>query len=186
MDFLFLFLSKGAFSLATPHQTNTNTATKMWNALTPSIKVCVCKLDSFYPSVSPLCSKCNSAEGSLGHLFWACPKLTKFWSDILKFFFQMYLTVFSPHPEYCAILGGFQDLSSLSPYQHKAIQYGMVIAKRNILSLWKGVEVPSFKTWLAEMTNLLQMEKIRYDVSLKTTVFDRMWQPFLSHLSTTD
>ena len=41
----------------------------------------------------------------------------------------------------------------------------MVIAKRDILTLWKGVEVPSFNAWLAELTNLLQMERIRYDVT---------------------
>ena len=54
----------------------------------------------------------------------------------------------------------------------------MVIAKRDILTLWKGVEVPSFNAWLAELTNLLQMERIRYDVSLKTQVFEKMWLPF--------
>ena len=62
----------------------------------------------------------------------------------------------------------------------------MVIAKRDILTLWKGVEVPSFNAWLAELTNLLQMERIRYDVSLKTKVFEKMWLPFFTHPSITD
>ena len=143
------------------------------------------KLHSFYPSVSPLCPKCKSAEGSLGHLFWSCPKLTNFWSNIFKLFSDVYNCVITPDP-YCALLGGVQDLSFLSHYQHKAMEYGMVIAKRNILTHWKGGEVPCFKAWLAELTSLLHMERIRYDVSLKPKVFDKMWLPFLNHLSITD
>ena len=50
--------------------------------------------------------------------------------------------------------------------QSYTVEYGMVMAKRDILTKWKGVEVPSFNACLAEMTNLLQMERIRYDVFL--------------------
>lgn len=139
------------------------------------------KLHSFYPSVSPICPKCKSAEGTLGHLFWSCPKLNKFWSDIFKCFSDVYSCDLTPD-SYTAILGETKHHLVLSHYERKTIQYGMVIAKRNILTLWKGEEVPVFGTWLAEMTNLLYMEKIRYTVSLKSATFDRMWQPFESYL----
>lgn len=140
------------------------------------------KLHSFYPSISPICSKCKSAEGTLGHLFWFCPKLNQFWSDIFKCFSEVYNCNISPDP-LTAILGGSRHLSMLTNLHRKTIQYGMVIAKRNILSHWKSDEAPSFKAWLSEITNLLHMERIRHNVSLSSATFDRMWQPFLLHLS---
>ena len=140
------------------------------------------KLHSFYPSISPICSKCKSAEGTLGHLFWFCPKLNQFWSDIFKCFSEVYNCNISPDP-LTAILGGSRHLSMLTNLHRKTIQYGMVIAKRNILSHWKGDEAPSFKAWLSEIANLLHMERIRHNVSLSSATFDRMWQPFLLHLS---
>lgn len=40
------------------------------------------KLNRIYNSVSPLCDRCNIGEGSLAHLFWHCPVLNAFWSQI--------------------------------------------------------------------------------------------------------
>lgn len=140
------------------------------------------KLHSFYPSVSPTCPKCKSADGTLAHLFWLCPKLNHFWCDIFKCFSNVYKCNISPDP--CtSIFGGTQHLFTLTHSHRKTIQYGMVIAKRNILIHWKDDNVPSFKAWLAEMTNLLHVERIQYSVSLNSAAFDKMWQPLLSYLS---
>ncbi|KAM4567025.1 extracellular calcium-sensing receptor-like [Odontesthes bonariensis] len=49
----------------------------------------------------------------------------------------------------------------------------MVIAKRNILTLWKSDEAPSFKAWLSEITSLLHMERFRHNVSLSSATFDK-------------
>lgn len=140
------------------------------------------KLHSFYPSVSPLCPKCKTSEGTLGHLFWACPKLYTFWSDIFNCLSEIHGYDIPPDP-YTAILGGARYLPSLTLLQQRTVQFGMVIAKRNILVLWKSEDVPSFKTWLAEVTSLLHLERIRYAESLSSETFDKMWEPFLTYLS---
>lgn len=38
------------------------------------------KLHRIFPSLSPLCNRCNVMEGTLTHLFWTCPKLCNCWS----------------------------------------------------------------------------------------------------------
>ncbi len=43
-------------------------------------------LHKFYPSVSPICDKCKSNDGTLLHLFWNCPLMYSFWSSIFSFF----------------------------------------------------------------------------------------------------
>lgn len=142
------------------------------------------KLHSFYFSVSPTCSKCKSAEGTLGHLSWLCPKLNKFWSEIFKCFSDVYDCDITPNP-HTAILGSTQQsptIPNLTFLHRKTIQYGMIIAKRNILTNWKNEEAPSFRTWLTEITSLLHMERIRHNISLSSATFDKMWQPFLSYV----
>lgn len=143
------------------------------------------KLHSFYATVSPICPKCKYAEGTLGHLFWSGPKINKFWSDIFKCLSEVHNRVIVPDP-FIAILGTTRLPSTLTLLQQKAIQYCVVIAKRNILTLWKKEEVPTFGAWLAEVTNLLHLERIRYTTSFHSVTFDRIWQPFLSYLSRAD
>lgn len=140
------------------------------------------KLHSFYPSVSPICPKCKAEEGTLGHLFWFCPKLYEFWSDIFICLSTIHGCDITPDP-YTAILGGARCLTTLTHLQQKTVQYSMVIAKRNILTLWKSENVPSFKTWLLEITHLLHLERVRHSVCLSSATFDKMWQPFMLYLS---
>lgn len=40
------------------------------------------KLKRMLDSVSATCDKCKSCVGTLGYLFWSCPKLKNFWADI--------------------------------------------------------------------------------------------------------
>lgn len=130
------------------------------------------KLSSFYPSFSPICPKCKSAEGTLGHLFWSCSKLNKFWFDVFDCFSEIYDYSFVPNPA-IAVLGIDQHLNRMSCLQCKTIQYGMIVAKRNILSLWKSENTPSFHGWLQEMISLLHIERIRYNISLNSATFKK-------------
>lgn len=107
--------------------------------------------------------------------------LVPFWSDIFKCFSEVYNRNITPDP-HTAIFGGTWHLLAPSHLQQRTIQYGMVIAKRNILTLWKNDDVPSFKTWLAEVTSLF-MERVRHNLSLTSATFDKMWQPLLTYLS---
>lgn len=59
----------------------------------------------------------------------------------------------------------------------------MIIAKKNILTLWKTDTVPQFNMWLSEIANVLHTEKIRYTVEDKLDRFAEIWQPFLEHLA---
>lgn len=40
--------------------------------------------------------------------------------------------------------------------------YGMVIAKKVILMLWRSDTVPLFKNWLTELISVLHMGRVRY------------------------
>ncbi|KAF3835652.1 hypothetical protein F7725_028210 [Dissostichus mawsoni] len=37
-----------------------------------------------YPDVSPNCDTCQTAEASLIHMYWSCPSLSMYWTEIFQ------------------------------------------------------------------------------------------------------
>lgn len=143
------------------------------------------KLHSIYPSVSPLCIKCKSNEGTLAHLFWFCPKICKFWSEVFCFYSKVLKKDF-PHDPLVAILGWAPSLETFSFNQIQSIQYGMTIAKKAILLMWNKESGPKFEMWLAEFSRVLHMEKIRYEIAGKPNKFLQIWKSFMEFLEGDD
>ncbi len=57
------------------------------------------KLHKIYPAVSPVCDRCQGAEGTLSHSFWFCPKLHRYWQDIFSWYSAAYNQAFLPEVE---------------------------------------------------------------------------------------
>ena len=141
------------------------------------------KLHRIYPATSPLCDRCKSAEGSLAHLFWTCPNRYNFWNEKFKWFSDMYGSEFRPDPN-IALFGYSLSLRKQGHSVQSTFMYGVIIAKRCILRLWKSETVPTFQEWLSELTGVL--ERVRYGLLNKLRVFYKVWQPFLDHLAQLD
>lgn len=89
------------------------------------------KLNRIFESVSPMCDRCNRAEGSLSHLFWYCPVLDSFWSDIFNWFSKQYKIIIQPDCN-LAIFGSSERTSTLPSHCKQALKTGMVAAKKLI------------------------------------------------------
>jgi len=107
------------------------------------------KLHSIYPSVSPLCIKCKSSEGTLAHLFWFWPKICKFWSEVLCFYSKVLKT-------------DFDDYTIWDGNSEEAI-----------LLMWNKECIPKFETWIAEVSS---MENI---FAGKLKKFLQIWRSFI-------
>lgn len=140
------------------------------------------KLHSFYASTSPLCVKCKQADGTLAHMFWFCNKLGRFWHEVFHFYSEVYGYDLTPDPE-TGILGWSHQLDTLNRWKALSIQYGMVVAKKIILKVWNKETPPCFEAWLTEFSNILYMEKIRFELLGKSDRFHQIWQPFLDHIT---
>lgn len=118
------------------------------------------KLNRIFESVSPMCDRCGRAEGSLSHLFWHCPVLDNFWSDIFNWFSKQYKINIQPDCN-LAIFGSFERTSTLPSHCEQALKTGMVAAKKLISLNWKSPSSPCFKRCLNEMVCVSRMEQIR-------------------------
>ena len=118
----------------------------------------------------------------MGHLFWSCPKLYEFWSEIFRFYSKAYSCILAPDPA-IAVFGWSDSLRGFSHQIKKAVQYGMVIAKKIILCLWKKASKPLFKSWLSELSSTLHLERLRHNFSDSIAGFESTWEPFFNYLS---
>ncbi len=51
-------------------------------------------------AVSPVCDRCQGAEGILSHSFWFCSKLHRYWQDIFSWYSAVaYDQAFMPEVE---------------------------------------------------------------------------------------
>ena len=139
------------------------------------------KLHKMYPSISPMCNRCHSAEGSLSHLFWHCPILDTFWSKIFNWFSTQLKENILPDPK-LAVLGCSDNLASLTSNQNQILKLGMVAAKKIILLDWKSPLSPCFNRWLNEMLSIARMEQICSCKGKPQEDFLSIWNPFLSLL----
>ncbi len=139
------------------------------------------RLHKFYPDIPPICNQCKSAIGTLAHSFWACSKLHLYWKCIFQCFSETFGKKLAPNP-LVAILGATCALSSVNKFEGRAIQFGVVFAKKLILRVWKMDSVPTYNLWLGELSNTLHLEKLRFCNEDRGDKFDKICYPVLSYL----
>ena len=142
------------------------------------------KLHKIFDSVSPMCDRCGGAEGSLSHLFWYCPVLDNFWSDIFNWFSKQYRVSIQPDCN-LAIFGSSEGTTTLPSHCKQVLKTGMVAAKKLILLNWKSPSSPCFKRWLNEMVCVSRMEQIRLSRGDAPNYCEKVWKPFLALLDET-
>ncbi len=71
-------------------------------------------------------------------------------------------------------------------HERQAILFGMIIAKRVILRMWKTDLAPKFEIWSRDLVNMLVLERLRYISNDKSGVFDKIWSQILEHLNVID
>ena len=132
--------------------------------------------------MSPVCDRCQGAEGTSSHSFWFCPKLHRYWQDIFSWYSAAYNLAVLPEVE-LAIFGYAGTVSSFPYYVQLALMLGMMVAKRIILREWKSTVPPCFQRWLAEMASVIHLEKMRFNEAKSLNKFSKIWSPFLHQLN---
>ena len=140
------------------------------------------KLHKIYPDVSPNCDKCKATEATLLHSFALCPLIQRYWIKIFEALSDILDTHIDPDP-ILIILGVSDPISTLTRAQRHLLSYGLITAKKLILTHWKKEEAPAFKHWLNEMTSTLHLERIRYSLKNREAQFDKIWLPLVRYLS---
>ena len=138
------------------------------------------KLAKLYPGLDPTCIRCRQDPASLSHMFWFCPKLDLFWTNIFGTFSYMCNKVISPNP-LTALFGVVPQETPIPRHQAEAIAFSTLLARRLILLSWKKVMPPSHRRWVEDVMSHLKLEQLKYTARGTTHRYYKVWQPFLSY-----
>uniref|UniRef100_A0A669D0H5 Reverse transcriptase domain-containing protein n=1 Tax=Oreochromis niloticus TaxID=8128 RepID=A0A669D0H5_ORENI len=141
------------------------------------------KLSRMYPNVDPICDKCGSAEASLIHMFWTCPSLEGFWTDIFQTLSLIIGHHMDPDP-LVALFGTTGEADArLTSSQRCMLSFASLVARHAILLRWRGAPLPTQAQWLRGLMYYLSLEKIRYAISNNSGKFYKVWGQFLKYFS---
>lgn len=125
----------------------------------------------------PLCGRCERHQGDLIHLLWRCPKLHRYWSEVMETLNRVFQTTIPLDPIHC-ILGVLEDTVP-EEMTRIAITRALFQARKLILLGWKSTSPPSVRSWITHMGNTLIMEKHIYQHRGSPNRFERIWAPWL-------
>lgn len=118
------------------------------------------KITKFASSLAPKCPRCALSSADDIHIFYECPKLQSFWSEVG----QALVAIFEAKINLnlgIVFFGIDHDLFTiLSLNQRGLLLYLIIIARREICKLWKSPLAPSFSNW-----GRAASEAARYDQS---------------------
>lgn len=138
------------------------------------------RLSRIYPNVTDSCNRCKQSPANHSHMFWSCPRLATFWSEIFKTLSTAYNTTISPEP-LLALFG-----TPLQPFTSKVTQtvitFTTLLARRLILLDWKHPQPPSHGRWVKEVLLSIRLEKLRFSLNGSLNSFERTWRPLLNYI----
>lgn len=113
-------------------------------------------------------------------MFWSCPSLNTFWSNIFNAYSIMFKNIITPNP-LCALFRCTPEIHGLKDKAEAVIALTSLIARRLILLSWKKNSPPNFPRWIRDTMFFLTLEKIRYTLKGSLQKFESTWTPFLEY-----
>lgn len=130
---------------------------------------------------SPLCPKCNRDQGTLLHMMWKCPKLFRYWTDVIGTISSTFGIRLPRDPVICLL--GALDEDSVTPSTQTAVIRALYAARKLIAQYWITSRVPTAKQWVSRINALLVWERLTYVHRKVPNKFYSMWQPWLDNPS---
>ena len=136
------------------------------------------RLSKIYDSVYPLCDRCRSSPATHAHMFWFCPSLRRYWTEIFKTISDCIEVPIEPNAM-TAIFGIPPPALSFSRHKSHLVAFTTLLARRLILMKWKSSVPPSHPHWIRDTLNFIKLEKIRSTLRGSVSKFEKTWGPFL-------
>lgn len=118
---------------------------------------------------SYLCWRGCGATGTLIHLLWHCPKLVRYWTDVLSDInsaFQIPL----PHlPEHIILGLPLSKHFPLKSLRGRQIALALLAARQVLLAKWGSTTIPDPMDWIYRLWQTLAMERLSLSADGKGT-----------------
>lgn len=134
------------------------------------------KLNKWSPEASDRCWRCEKEPGTLIHIWWQCPALENFWTEVRDIIRQITETQINLDAACC--------LLHISNFPYKRYKKSLTIhllnaAKALIPTRWKNTQAPSIKEWLRKVSEICRMEDFLAQTSDSIERYHKIWTPWL-------
>ena len=137
------------------------------------------KLHHMSDNIPDICTKCLNDKGTLLHCLWECPKIQKFWKDVIKCLSEVFNINIPLNVKLC-VLGIYPVGFTQTAKQTKLLDFGLLQARRAIALQWKSMDAPSMKQWIKELSECIGLERLTYIVKGKRKEFVYLWEPYMN------
>lgn len=117
------------------------------------------KIHKMHPSVPPTCWRCNAALGTLIHIWWECPLIIPYWTEIHRLITQItsYAPDFTP-AQYML----HHTSMPLSSYKKSLTLHLINAANLCVPVHWRSSTPPTVAEWFKRVDRTAEMEKLIY------------------------
>lgn len=168
-EHIFTLMHKGSINVTT--QENRYKLFSKWYR-TPD------KIHHFHPSVPPTCWRCNASRGTLLHIWWECPLIQPFWSEIHQLISQIttYTPDFSPARYLLHHTPG-----SPGSYKKSLTLHLINAANLCIPAHWRHPAPPTLEEWIRRVDRIANMEQLIAQAKDTPTKFQTTWACWLHY-----
>uniref|UniRef100_A0A3Q1EXS2 Reverse transcriptase domain-containing protein n=1 Tax=Acanthochromis polyacanthus TaxID=80966 RepID=A0A3Q1EXS2_9TELE len=141
------------------------------------------KLSRIFPNVTPDCNRCHQAPANSAHMFWSCPSLQQYWTEVFAILSAVLNLDLHLDP-LLALFGIVPITLTLPKFKSDFIAFLTLLARRRILLCWKSPLPPLCEAWIRDVLHFSRLEKIKFTIHGSTNKFLKIWQPFFDCVQT--
>lgn len=126
---------------------------------------------------SPLCPRCLVDTGTLVHMLWKCPKLHRYWAEVISTINSIWNLRLTTDPKLCLL--GWLDEEQYTPHTYIAILRTLFLARKLIARKWLSITAPTHTEWITSVNDSLIREQLTYKHRGSPQKFESIWEPWL-------
>lgn len=139
-------------------------------------------IHKYYPTLSDKCWRCTIEVGTLEHIWWSCPLIQPFWTQVRELTSQISTYTLEHTSAQCRL--HHSDIP-VHQYRKTLIPPLLNAAKLCIPLHWGTTNAPTIPEWLKRVEKIAEMEELIAIAKDCPTKFSYTWACW-SHFCTTD
>lgn len=138
------------------------------------------KLHQMFPDSSPLCWRSCGNKATHAHIWWCCPLIRPFWTEVLNLISKI-SDVNLPNDPWTVLIHSTKE--SIVSYKRSLIPHLLNTAKALIPTFWGQSTIPSIKSWLQKVAEVHHLEDITYSIRATSQRHSLTWAPWIKFIS---
>lgn len=125
------------------------------------------------------CPRCRET-GDLIHMVWRCPKLFRYWTEILKIINATFRVTLELEPRVCVLGHIEEEIGTIGTIP--VIARCLYQARKSIAQSWQSMKPPTPEEWVMTINMLVWKEKVTFTRRGNYSKFVKLWKPWLQRM----